>query len=65
MRGCPCQRFNDRAAVYYSAELRLMPKWDAGFGIRAWVQGIVARIDTAYSDADFGVRMMINQPFQL
>jgi hypothetical protein len=27
-RGFPSQRFNDRAAVYYSAELRLMPKWN-------------------------------------
>ncbi len=108
MRGFPSQRFNDRAAVYYSAELRLMPKWnpfdgwpriqkylgiqwlqfvpfvevgrvapewdvnrlhsdmkwDAGIGIRAWAQGIVARIDTAYSDEGFGVQMMISQPFQ-
>jgi hypothetical protein len=28
MRGYPSQRFNDRAAVYYSAELRLIPKWN-------------------------------------
>jgi outer membrane translocation and assembly module TamA len=108
MRGFPTQRFNDMAAVYYAAELRLIPrwnpferwnwiqqyvgiqwlqfvpfveigrvapewnirrlhsdmKWDAGIGIRAWAKGIVARIDTAYSDEGFGVQMMISQPFQ-
>jgi len=28
MRGFPSQRFNDRAAVYYAAELRLIPEWN-------------------------------------
>lgn len=28
MRGYPAQRFNDRAAIYYSAELRLTPHWN-------------------------------------
>lgn len=28
MRGYPTQRFNDRSAVYYSAELRLTPQWN-------------------------------------
>lgn len=28
MRGYPTQRFNDRSAVYYSAELRLTPHWN-------------------------------------
>ena len=108
MRGFPSQRFNDKAAVYYSAELRVIPrwnpfehwdwiqkyvgirwlqfvpfveigrvapewsfsrlhsdmKWDAGFGIRAWAKGIVARIDTAVSEEDFKIQMMIAQPFQ-
>ena len=108
MRGYPAQRFNDKAAVYYAAELRLIPrwnpfkrwdwlqkyvgilwlqfvpfleigrvapewsfnrlhtdmKWNAGLGIRAWAKGIVARIDTAYSDEGFEVQMMISQPFQ-
>jgi hypothetical protein len=108
MRGYPSQRFNDKAAVYYSAELRMIPrwnpflhwdwiqkyvgiqwlqfvpfveigrvapvwsfhrlhtdmKWDAGVGIRAWAKGIVARIDTAYSDEGFGVQMMVSQPSQ-
>jgi hypothetical protein len=108
MRGYPAQRFNDKAAVYYAAELRLIPrwnpfkrwdwlqkyvgiqwlqfvpfleigrvapewsfnrlhtdmKWNAGLGIRAWTKGIVARIDTAYSDEGFEVQMMISQPFQ-
>jgi hypothetical protein len=28
MRGYPAQRFNDRSAIYYSAELRLTPHWN-------------------------------------
>ena len=28
MRGYPTQRFNDKAAVYYAAELRLIPEWN-------------------------------------
>jgi hypothetical protein len=108
MRGFPTQRFNDKAATYYAAELRLIPewnpfndwprvqkalnvrwlqfvpffeigrvapeydlerlhsdmRWNAGFGIRAWAQGIVIRIDTAYSREGVGIQMMIAQPFQ-
>ncbi|MBW2486840.1 MAG: BamA/TamA family outer membrane protein [Deltaproteobacteria bacterium] len=108
MRGYPSQRFNDRAATYYAAELRLIPEWNpfdkwpriqkylgiewlqfvpfgelgrvaedwnfsdlhsdmkwcAGFGVRAWAQGIVIRIDTAYSEEGIGLQMMIAQPFQ-
>jgi len=108
MRGYPVQRFNDKAAVYYAAELRLIPqwnpferwtwlqqhvgiqwlqfvpfveagrvapgwqlkelhsdlKWDVGFGIRAWAMGLVARIDSAYSEEGIRIQMMISQPFQ-
>jgi hypothetical protein len=108
LRGYPSQRFSDKAAVYYAAELRMMPewnpfdgwpwlqqyvgiqwlqlvpfaevgrvapswkldelhsdmKWTLGFGIRAWAKGIVARIDTAFSDEDFKIQMMVGQPFQ-
>jgi hypothetical protein len=39
-------------------------KWDVGFGLRAWAQGLVARVDVAYSDEGFGVQMMVGQPFQ-
>ncbi len=28
MRGFPSQRFNDKAAVYYAAELRMIPHWN-------------------------------------
>jgi len=28
MRGFPSQRFNDKAAIYYAAELRLIPHWN-------------------------------------
>ena len=108
MRGYPSQRFNDKAAVYYSAELRMIPRWNPferwdwiqkyvgirwlqfvpfaeigrvapswnietlhsdmkwclGMGVRAWAKGIVARIDTAVSEEDFKIQMMIAQPFQ-
>ncbi|WP_171060838.1 hypothetical protein [Poseidonocella sp. HB161398] len=108
MRGYPAQRFNDRSAIYYSAEMRLTPhrnpfdnwpavqdhlgvewiqivpfveigrvagsydlgelhsdmKWNAGAGLRAWVQGFVVRADTAFSDEGIRVQMMIGQPFQ-
>ncbi len=108
MRGYPTQRFNDRSAIYYSAELRLTPrwnpfdswgavqdrlgvewiqlvpfaeigrvadsydlgelhsdmKWDAGAGLRAWVQGFVVRADFAFSEEGGRVQMMIGQPFQ-
>ncbi len=39
-------------------------KWSLGVGIRAWAKGIVARIDTAYSDEDFKIQMMVGHPFQ-
>jgi len=108
LRGYPSQRFNDRAAVYYAAELRLIPrwnpfkrwewlqkyigiqwlqfvplvevgrvapswnietlhtdmKWSLGLGVRAWAKGIVVRIDTAVSEEDVKVQMMVAQPFQ-
>ena len=28
MRAFPSQRFNDKAAIYYAAELRLIPEWN-------------------------------------
>jgi len=37
MRGYPAQRFNDKAAVYYSTELRLIPKWNP-FDSWPWLQ---------------------------
>jgi outer membrane protein assembly factor BamA len=108
LRGYPSQRFNDKAAVYYAAELRIIPrwnpfngwpwiqkyvgirwlqfvpfvevgrvapewdfirlhsnmKWNVGLGMRAWAKGIVIRIDTAVSDEEVGVQMMVSQPFQ-
>ncbi len=39
-------------------------KWSLGLGLRAWAKGIVARIDTAVSEEDFKVQMMVAQPFQ-
>jgi hypothetical protein len=40
MRGYPSQRFNDQAAVYYSAELRLIPRWNP-FERWDWIQQYV------------------------
>ena len=108
LRGFPAQRFNDKAAIHYAAELRLIPewnpfnrwpwlqkyggiqwlqfvpfvdvgsvaptwrldelhsdmKWDVGLGIRAWAKELVVRVDTAVSDEEVGVQMMVSHPFQ-
>ncbi len=37
MRAYPSQRFNDQAAIYYSAELRLIPEWNP-FDYWNWIQ---------------------------
>jgi hypothetical protein len=108
MRGYPSQRFSDKAAIYYAAELRLIPdwnpfdgwpwlqefvgvdwlqfvpfveagrvapdydlanlhtslRWSGGLGLRVMAKGFVVRADAALSDEDFGIQMMIAQPFQ-
>jgi len=108
MKGFPNGRFNDKAAIYYSAEMRLTPhwnpfvnwewiqekagvdwiqivpfveigrvadswdfselhedmQWDAGIGLRASAQGFVVRADTAFSEEQVGVKMMIGHSFQ-
>ncbi len=40
MRGYPSQRFNDKAAIYYAAELRLIPRWNP-FERWDWIQKYV------------------------
>ena len=52
------------APVWNFERLHSDMKWSAGFGIRALAKGIVIRIDTAVSDEQVGVQMMISQPFQ-
>jgi len=37
MRGYPSQRFSDKAAIYYAAELRLIPDWNP-FENWSWLQ---------------------------
>lgn len=108
LRAYPSQRFSDKAAIYYAAEYRAIPKWnpfenwswlqkhlgvqwlqfvpfaevgrvaphwtvkrlhsdmkwDVGVGLRAFLKGLVVRIDTAVSEEDVGVQMMVSQPFQ-
>ena len=46
------------------SELHSSMKWSAGLGIRAWASGFVVRVDTALSEEDARVQMMIGQPFQ-
>jgi hypothetical protein len=36
MRAFPAQRFNDRAAIYYAAELRVIPEWNPFAGWQAF-----------------------------
>ncbi len=38
-------------------------KWDVGLGLRAMVNRLVIRIDTAVSDETVGVQMMLEHPF--
>ena len=108
MRGYPGSRFQDRAAIYYSAEARFVPKWnpfdewpwlqkhlgvqwwqlvgfgeigrvapewdldelhtdmkkDVGLGVRLMAKGLVIRVDAAVSNEDYGIQMMVGQPFQ-
>ena len=40
LRGYPSQRFNDKAAVYYAAELRMIPRWNP-FNGWPWIQQYV------------------------
>jgi len=37
MRGYPSQRFNDKAAIFYAAELRMIPRWNPFEGW-SWIQ---------------------------
>lgn len=45
-------------------ELHTKMQWDVGFGIRAMAKGMTVRIDTAVSNENWGVQMMIGHPFQ-
>lgn len=38
-------------------------KWDAGVGLRAWVNNILTRIDIGYSSEGVGLQMSIEHPF--
>ena len=46
------------------SELHDDMKWDAGLGIRFSAKGMVLRIDTAVSEEDYWIQMMVAQPFQ-
>ncbi|MHC4154450.1 MAG: BamA/TamA family outer membrane protein [Planctomycetota bacterium] len=47
MRGYPAARFNDKAAMYYALEYRVIPEWnpfESGFWEKAeieWIQGVL------------------------
>jgi hypothetical protein len=45
-------------------ELHTKMQWDVGLGIRAMAKGLTVRIDTAVSNENWGVQMMIGHPFQ-
>ena len=45
-------------------ELHSDMKWNVGFGVRAMAKELVVRIDTAVSEEEFGVQMMVGHPFQ-
>lgn len=72
MRGFPTQRFNDRSAIYYSAELRLTPHWNPfenwsavqdRLGVE-WIQVVpfveVGRVANAYDLAELHSDMKWN-----
>lgn len=46
------------------SELHTKMQWNVGFGIRAMAKGLTVRIDTAVSNENWGVQMMIGHPFQ-
>ncbi|MEN6440900.1 MAG: hypothetical protein ABFD97_20195 [Syntrophobacter sp.] len=54
-----------RVAPRYTVdELHTKMQWDVGLGIRAMAKGMTVRIDTAVSNENWGVQMMIGHPFQ-
>ena len=52
------------APIWELEELHSDMKTSGGVGIRLWAKGLVVRIDTAFSDEDVGVQMMVSHPFQ-
>ena len=52
------------AEDYDLKDLHSNMKWDLGVGLRAWANGVVVRLDTAWSDEGGGIQMMVAQPFQ-
>ncbi|WP_157378684.1 BamA/TamA family outer membrane protein [Aliagarivorans taiwanensis] len=106
LRGYSGTRFHDRSAVFYGAELRMIPNWQpqggipliklynipwwqfavfgevgrvhdeldlaelhsdmnwsAGFGMRVFIEQVVARIDMAYSDEGSELWVVVTQAF--
>ncbi len=53
----------DVAPHFSLQELHRGLKWSAGFGVRVFVENIVARADFAFSDVDTLFRFAVNQPF--
>ncbi|WP_026959055.1 BamA/TamA family outer membrane protein [Aliagarivorans taiwanensis] len=53
----------DVAPHFSLEELHSDLKWSAGFGVRVFVENIVARADFAFSDVDTLFRFAVNQPF--
>ena len=51
------------ASAFDLSELHGDMKTDAGFGVRAYSQGIVGRLDFAFSEEGSAIRAMIGHPF--
>ncbi len=52
------------APSYDLRNLHSSMKLSGGIGLRAFANGFIVRADAAVSDEDFGIQMMISQPFQ-
>ena len=52
------------APTWSFKELHSDMKYDIGLGIRVMAKELVVRVDTAVSEEEFGVQMMIGHPFQ-
>jgi len=56
-------RFSDRSAIAYTAELRSDMKWDRGIALRAMIQRAVFRADGAASDEGARFIAVVSHPF--
>lgn len=48
---------------YDLSELHKEMDWTVGFGVRMWVENVVARVDWGFSEEESQLRVVVNQPF--